>query len=143
LNALLARLGASVDVQNPVQSGAWFTSLDRRKRELERLREMVAEKLLRLGILHQSTCTPAQAYAAWDAIFWHDYWSGTRKAVAQSAAATGLSRNTIRRWLREPSTGEPKYAKRVNNSVVDPWSDQQLAPHRRLQHCRRDARHFR
>jgi transposase len=40
------------------------------------------------------------------------------------ARKTGLSRNTIRRWLREPSTGEPKYAKRVNNSVVDPWSEQ-------------------
>lgn len=37
---------------------------------------------------------------------------------------TGLSRNTIRRWLREPSTGEPKYAKRVVSSVVDPWSEQ-------------------
>jgi len=35
------------------------------------------------------------------------------------ARQMGLSKNTIRRWLREPSTGEPKYAKRVNNSVVD------------------------
>ncbi len=40
------------------------------------------------------------------------------------ARQTGLSRNTIRRWLREPSTGEPKYAKRVNSSVIDPWSEQ-------------------
>ena len=37
---------------------------------------------------------------------------------------TGLSRNTIRRWLREPSTDEPKYSKRINTSVVDPWSEQ-------------------
>ncbi len=38
---------------------------------------------------------------------------------------TGLSRNTIRRWLREPpSTGEPKYQKRASSSVVDPWSEQ-------------------
>ena len=40
------------------------------------------------------------------------------------ARQTGLSRNTIRRWLREPTTGEPKYPKRVNDSVIDPWSEQ-------------------
>jgi transposase-like protein len=39
------------------------------------------------------------------------------------ARQTGLSRNTIRRWLREPSTGEPKHAKRVDSSVGDPWSE--------------------
>lgn len=91
LNALLARLRVSVDVQNPVQPNSVFTSSDRRRREVERLRDTLAEKLPSLGILHQLTCTPAQAYAAWDDIFWHDYWSGARKAVAQSAAATGLT----------------------------------------------------
>ncbi|MFG6965411.1 hypothetical protein ACGYTZ_31915, partial [Burkholderia pseudomallei] len=44
-----------------------------------------------LDILHQALCTPAQAYKAWDAIFSHDYWTGARKAVAQSAAANGLT----------------------------------------------------
>lgn len=40
------------------------------------------------------------------------------------ARQTGLSRNTIRRWLREPSASEPKFAKRISYSVVDPWSEQ-------------------
>ncbi|EKS71998.1 transposase [Caballeronia zhejiangensis] len=35
--------------------------------------------------------------------------------IRDIARQTGLSRNTIRRWwLREPTTGEPKYPKRVN-----------------------------
>ncbi|WP_261313916.1 nucleotide-binding domain-containing protein [Burkholderia ambifaria] len=91
LKALLARLRANVDVQNPVQSGAWFTSSDRRKREVERLRDTLADKLPNLDILHQPLCTPVQAYKAWNAIFCHDYWTGARKAVAQSAAANGLT----------------------------------------------------
>ncbi|WP_459166568.1 IS21-like element helper ATPase IstB [Burkholderia pseudomallei] len=37
---------------------------------------------------------------------------------------TGLSRNTIRRWLREPSTGEPKYPKRASKSAIDAWAEQ-------------------
>lgn len=37
---------------------------------------------------------------------------------------TGLSRNTIRRWLCKPSTGEPKYPKGVSSSVVDAWAEQ-------------------
>jgi hypothetical protein len=37
---------------------------------------------------------------------------------------TGLARNTTRGWLREPSSGEPKYPKRANTSVIEPWSDQ-------------------
>ncbi len=103
LKALLARLRASVEVENPVQLGASFTSSDRRKREVERLRDTLAEKLPSLDILYQSMCTPAQAYAAWDAIFWHDYWTGARKAVAQSAAATGL---TIECALARKSEGQ-------------------------------------
>jgi len=37
---------------------------------------------------------------------------------------TGLSRNTIRRWLKEPSSEEPRYPKRASSSVLDPWSEQ-------------------
>ncbi len=36
---------------------------------------------------------------------------------------TGLSRNTIRRWLRQVGTVEPKYPKRESKSVVDPWTE--------------------
>src|ERR1700753_3606459 len=37
---------------------------------------------------------------------------------------TGLSRNTIRRWLKAPSSEEPRYTKRASSSVLDPWSEQ-------------------
>ena len=37
---------------------------------------------------------------------------------------TSLSRNTIRRWLRQPEMVEPRYPKRVSRSVVDPWAEQ-------------------
>ncbi|MFM0530018.1 IS21 family transposase [Paraburkholderia strydomiana] len=37
---------------------------------------------------------------------------------------TGLSRNTIRRWLREPENENPHYPKRASASIVDPWSEQ-------------------
>ncbi|MCA8494012.1 nucleotide-binding domain-containing protein [Burkholderia arboris] len=120
LKALLARLRVSVDVQNPVQSGAWFTSSDRRKREVERLRDTLAEKLPSLDILHQPTCTPAQAFAAWDSIFWHSYWSGARKSVSQSAAATGLTIDCALARTREGKvykthiSGAPALAKGIH-----------------------------
>src|SRR5580692_3424323 len=37
---------------------------------------------------------------------------------------TGLSRNTVRHWLREPKEDVLRYPNRVNSSVVDPWSEQ-------------------
>ncbi|MFP3741323.1 IS21 family transposase, partial [Burkholderia sp. SIMBA_019] len=53
-------------------------------------------------------------------------------------------RNTIRRWLREPSASEPKYARRISNSVVDPWSEQLrlwlVADTRRTRRERRSAK---
>lgn len=56
---------------------------------------------------------------------------------------TGLSRNTIRRWLREPSTGEPKYPKRSSKSVIDAWAEQLrqwlIADSRRPKRDRRTA----
>ena len=40
------------------------------------------------------------------------------------ARRTGLSRNTIRTWLRKEGSGEPSYPKRVSPSVVDAWAEQ-------------------
>ena len=40
------------------------------------------------------------------------------------ARQTGLSRNTIRNWLRRKDVVEPQYKKRAPKSVVDPWADQ-------------------
>ena len=37
---------------------------------------------------------------------------------------TSLSRNTIRHWLRQTDMVEPRYPKRMSESVVDPWAEQ-------------------
>lgn len=42
--------------------------------------------------------------------------------LREIARQTGLSRNTVRRWLRQADTIEPKYPKRESKSVVDPWT---------------------
>ena len=44
-------------------------------------------------------------------------------SVREIVRRTGLSRNTIRNWLRQADVVEPKYAKRETISVVDPWAD--------------------
>ena len=46
-----------------------------------------------------------------------------RLSVREIARRTGLSRNTIRRWLRQAGVVEPQYPKREMKSVVDPWAD--------------------
>ena len=50
-----------------------------------------------------------------------------RLSVREIARRTGLSRNTIRSWLRQAEVVEPKYPKRETISVVDPWADRLCA----------------
>ena len=45
-------------------------------------------------------------------------------SIRDISRRTGLSRNTVRHWLREPKEDVPRYPKRENRSVVDPWSEQ-------------------
>lgn len=45
-------------------------------------------------------------------------------SLREIARQTGLSRNTIRRWLRQKDVVEPRYKKREPKSVVDAWADQ-------------------
>lgn len=45
-------------------------------------------------------------------------------SLREIARQTGLSRNTLRRWLRQAEVVEPKYPARKNKSVLDPWADQ-------------------
>ena len=42
---------------------------------------------------------------------------------------TGLSRNTVRRWLRQPEVSEPKYPKRRSASKVDRWAELLISVH--------------
>jgi len=43
--------------------------------------------------------------------------------LREIAKRTGLSRNTIRSWLRRPDVTEPKYPKRTTPTKVDGWAD--------------------
>jgi len=44
--------------------------------------------------------------------------------LREIARQTGLSRNTIRTWLRQPEMTHPQYPARKGQSVLDPWADQ-------------------
>lgn len=117
LKALLARLKSSVHVDNPVNPGKTFTSSDRRRREVERLRDELESKLPYLEVLFKTDCTPKQAMAAWDAVFWHDFWSDARKEAGRSAlTATTLA---IECWLAKVSGG-PVYKQHRSDSTMLP-----------------------
>lgn len=115
MKALLARLQGNIEVENPVQPGVFFTSSDRRRREIERLRDALAEKVPGLDVLHDPNCTPKQAMSAWDAIFWHNFWSDAGKEVARSAAASGLE---IECYLAKKSGGAVTQAHRSNSAAL-------------------------
>lgn len=44
-------------------------------------------------------------------------------SLREVAKRTGLSRNTIRRWLRQPDVTEPIYPPRKSPSKVDAWAE--------------------
>jgi hypothetical protein len=117
LKNLLVRLKSSVKVENPVQPGVYFTASDRRRREVERLRDELEAKLPSLDVLYEADCTRRQAMGAWDAIFWHEFWSDAKKDAARSAlVSTGLA---IECWLAKKSAG-PVYKQHRSDSSALP-----------------------
>lgn len=117
LKAHLARLKASVKVENPVQPGVYFTSSPpapgggpparRARREASELGRALPGRLP----------PPTQAMGAWDAIFWRDYWTDAKKEAARSAVgATGLAGEC---WLAKKSEG-PVYKQHRNDSAALP-----------------------
>jgi transposase len=64
--------------------------------------------------------------------------------VREIARRTGLSRNTVRHWLRQQDVVEPKYKPREAKSVIAPWAEQiaqwLLADSHRPKRDRRTAR---
>ena len=44
-------------------------------------------------------------------------------SIREVSRRTGLSRNTVRQWLRQEGVTEPKYPKRETLSVVDAWAE--------------------
>ncbi len=45
-------------------------------------------------------------------------------SIREIARRTNLSRNTVRKWLKEGQMSEPQYPKRQGKSLVDPYVDQ-------------------
>ncbi|MFM8556100.1 MAG: IS21 family transposase [Betaproteobacteria bacterium] len=45
-------------------------------------------------------------------------------SIREISRSTGLSRNTVKRWLRQEGVTEPKYPPREQPSVLDPWAEQ-------------------
>ena len=64
--------------------------------------------------------------------------------LREIAKRTGLSRNTIRSWLRRPDMTEPKYPDREVKTILDPWIETLatwlLADARRPKRDRRTAK---
>jgi len=46
-----------------------------------------------------------------------------RKSVREIARATGLSRNTVAKWLSEPAAESPKYRRRPQPTKLEPFHD--------------------
>lgn len=42
--------------------------------------------------------------------------------IREISRRTGLSKNTVKQWLRRDGVTEPKYPKRTSKSVLDPWA---------------------
>jgi transposase len=42
--------------------------------------------------------------------------------IREISRRTGLSKNTVKQWLRREGVTEPKYPKRTTKSVLDPWT---------------------
>jgi transposase len=42
--------------------------------------------------------------------------------IREISRRTGLSKNTVKQWLRREGVTEPKYPKRTSTSVLDPWT---------------------
>ena len=45
-------------------------------------------------------------------------------SIREVCRRTGLSRNTVRNWLRQDGVTEPKYPKRASGSAVDAFGEQ-------------------
>lgn len=117
LKALLIRLKSSVQVENPVGESFYFTATERRRREVERLRDELEAKLPSLDVLYTADCTRRQAMEAWDAVFWHDFWSNVKKEIARSAlVSNGL---TIECWLAKTRQG-PVYKQHKSDAAALP-----------------------
>jgi transposase len=61
-------------------------------------------------------------------------------SIREIERRTNLSRNTIRKWLREPAITEPRYPERQAKSVVDAYADQIRSWIQTDSHCAKRGR---
>lgn len=111
--ALHNRLLTSLEIDSPIPPGTSLVGTDKRKKEMERLRDCLETALDRLDVLSEFTCTDKEARTAWYAVFNHTFWteqiSESKRAEAMS---TGLA---IECWLAKKEGG-PVYAPHRSNS---------------------------
>jgi hypothetical protein len=117
LRALLNRLRNSLAVDNPTQPGSSLVHSEKRRREVERLRDKLAEILPSLDVLDRADCTHAQAMAAWADIFNHEFWrSGTKAAAALTESRSALL--DIECWLAREKEGAVYQRYRSGGAVL-------------------------
>jgi hypothetical protein len=99
LRALLKRLQGNLEVNNPIQAGASLVQTEKRKNEVARLRDRLAEKLPALDVLDQSGCTRSQAMKAWFEVFNHSYWSDVQEVAPTRAAFASSQPLLLQCWV--------------------------------------------
>jgi len=106
LRALLTRLRTNLEVLSPIAPGGSLVQSDKRKKEVERLRDRLEEKLPSLDILEKDDCTHKQAMLAWKDIFYHGYWTNQAKLAVAKATDTAASTSVdIECWLTKYERG--------------------------------------
>jgi hypothetical protein len=91
LHALQNRLASRKIVHSPVDSSIELTDSMKRLKEVERLHNNLNRLLPKLAVLKSDECTRAQALAAWNHIFNHNFWSvAVSRAAADQVQSGGL-----------------------------------------------------
>jgi hypothetical protein len=71
------RLSTDLTVKHPVDPTQELTSKAKHRNQVGGLRDKLVWALEKLAVLHDRTCTEAQARSAWRLVFNHDFWSST------------------------------------------------------------------
>lgn len=111
--ALHNRLLMALEVDGPIPPGASLVGTDKRKKEMERLRDCLETTLDSLDVLSEFACTDRQARTAWNAVFNHSFWT---EEISESKRAEAMSNGlAIECWLAKKEEG-PVYASHRSNS---------------------------
>lgn len=84
-----ARLTSSLEIYNPVDNRYLLTYKDEYTRQVERLREKLGLAIELLKSVQSTSCTRAEALAAWASVFRHPYWDALYEDEIAAAKAQG------------------------------------------------------